>query len=122
MVAELEEKEKRESAQEVKSMAFLQMILLLSLNCCFLLCVLKPVLEKCDQNINKKWHNCGKTNLHLRKTTPRLSDLLFCLVSSTSGKVQRFGFDKQRTYSLSERDLVCLEEFSQYIFSSKTTG
>lgn len=53
MVAELEEKEKRESAQEVKSMAFLQMILLLSLNCCFLLFVLKPVLEKCDQNINK---------------------------------------------------------------------
>lgn len=46
------------------------------LNCCLLLCVLKPVLEKWDQNINKKLYNPGKAYLHLKKTTPVLSDLV----------------------------------------------
>lgn len=48
MVAKLVEKEKEKQCTEVKGMTFLQLILLLSLNCCLCLGlgVLKPAFEK----------------------------------------------------------------------------
>lgn len=82
-------------------------------SCCV---VLKPVLEKCDHNINKKLCNSLSSP---EENNSSVKWFTFGLVTSKSWKVQRFTFDKQRTYHLSGGDLVCLEKFSQHIFSSE---
>lgn len=73
MVAELEEIEKkRKCTESEKHGVFTNDFATFFV----LLCALKSVLEKYDQNINKKLYNPGKGYLHLKKTISMLSDLL----------------------------------------------